>query len=197
MHFYGKASERHPYIVLGMGGLGVGSAFALYVILSRLKITVPFYLDMPSTLGFFGFWYWLFDAWLWRTKMGQCLLNHSCDNFAGEYKGRLVSSFDSHTSTRCSITIRQTYSNVSIVLETQDSRSKSIAASIAEGYGKAQLHYAYENYPLSHACDTMHRHSGMAVLEFKENMDELYMEYYTGKDREKHGHGTFKRVSKK
>jgi len=196
MHFYGKVSERHPYIILGIGVLSFASAYVLYLALTALRITVPFYLDSPSTLGFFGFWYWLFDIWVWRTRFGQFLLNHACDNFAGEYSGEIESTFDSSTPIQCSLTVRQTYCKISVILKSGKSQSKSISACIAEGFGSTQLHYVYQNYPFSYADKDMHSHSGTAMLEFKGSLDKIYMEYYTGRDRTSHGHGTLTRVMK-
>jgi len=89
--------------------------------------------------------------------------------------------------------IRQNWSAINIMFETEHSRSHSLtAAIITESPLGTVVHYEYLNEPKPKARETMHAHKGTARLILKG--ESLEGEYYTGRDRQNYGDLSLRRL---
>jgi hypothetical protein len=113
----------------------------------------------------------------------------------GTYTGYILSSFDKHgTKHVATLKIRQTWSEMSIVMTTENSTGHSLSASMMTEIGT--LTYEYLNEPKPNAVPQMHVHRGTG--RFNLNSDNgLEGEYYSGRDRQNYGTMNFARVTDK
>ena len=101
----------------------------------------------------------------------------------GEWIGEVESSYSQDGSTHSvSVVILQRWSKILIGLETQNSRSRSVMASLRiVDLLNSELSYQYVNEPKSNAPDTMAMHRGTTTLELIGSA--LEGDYYTGRGR--------------
>ena len=186
MHNYDSNSERRNLIII-LAVLGVGSAFALNRIVNAVGESIPWWIDAPSVAGFYGLLFVGFDNLCWRWGMFRSLKIVSTPNIRGEWTGFLRTSHDSNEiDHKAVLTIRQTWSRISIVLETDQSRSHSIVASInPDAPEGCVLSYEYFNEPTAGSTRTLHTHRGSAWLKVEDGT--LQGEYFTGRDRQTYG----------
>jgi hypothetical protein len=156
-----------------------------------IHLSVPWWLDAPSSLAFYGALYALFDRYLWRNSLVSKLGLVRIPNFAGRWRGYLISSFDGHVKRHdLMINIFQSWTQITVFLTTATSMSRSSAAMIqVEDPEGVALIYQYQNQPLADAIRTMHMHYGTAMLRVS-NDGCLVGDYYAGRDRR-----TFGRIS--
>lgn len=191
MHPYTTNAEDKMKIYGLIAFVSVVASLALFSLLKWLQIEAPWYIDTPSVIAFFGIFYKLFDSWLWKTTLSNKTSLITTPDFSGIYKGYILSSYDVYTKEyRATLSIKQTWTNISIILTTDNSRSESvlgmIITNIPDGY---KLLYAYQNKPKSDASNTMHSHDGTANLLLFSKDQKIILEgdYYTGRDRQNHG----------
>lgn len=106
----------------------------------------------------------------------------------GEYdRNRLSASFDDYKSTYpVTVVIRQRWSQITVRLETEQSQSRSLAATFrVADLAFPELSYLYINEPKPDANSTMNTHRGTVDVEFKEGALEGH--YYTGRGRMTNG----------
>jgi SMODS-associating 2TM, beta-strand rich effector domain len=116
------------------------AALALTRITQALNIPMPWYVDAPSVFGFFGLLWARFDKWLWRLRALYHIHLIATPNINGRWEGFIISSFDGHTTqTPATVEVRQTWSGISVTLETQSSRSRSVAAMFTTESGRPTL----------------------------------------------------------
>src|SRR5579864_6901995 len=116
MHAYATDADRKGVpIVLALIAIGATSLF-LYLI-QTLKITLPWWIDAPSVMGFYGILYALYDRMLWRLHLGSFRLSH-IPEVSGVWAGELTSSYNDGTKKDIVFTIEQTWSRISIRTET-------------------------------------------------------------------------------
>jgi hypothetical protein len=188
MHGYSTDSGERRIVPLLLAGAAVTLAWVSSRILSAVHVLPPWWLDAPSSLGFYGVLYFLFDRILWRIRFFRKLGLVRVPNLAGHWRGYLLSSFDGHSKHYgLMIDIFQSWTQVAVFLMTETSVSRSSAAmiqiDIPDGIA---LIYQYQNQPLADATKTMHMHYGTAVLRLSD-ADCLTGEYYAGRDRRTFG----------
>jgi len=93
------------------------------------------------------------------------------------YKGVLRSTHDG-LEREATLEIKQTLLTISTVLQTHESKSKSITASIESILGEKQLTYCFLNTPNASVRDRSDIHYGTAML-CVENVNNLSGQYYT------------------
>jgi hypothetical protein len=165
------------------------AAWILSGILEALRLTVPWWIDAPSVIAFYGMFYALFDKVFWKKKIFRSIRVVKIPDLNGTWKGWVASSFDEH-ATRHDATIKifQNWTRMNITLETPLSKSHSlIAGIITETSSEIGLNYEYLNEPIPNAKNTMHIHRGTARLVFHPEKKVLEGEYYTGRDRRNFG----------
>jgi len=188
MHGYSTDSYERRFVPLLLAALGIVLAWATAKLIAAVHLSVPWWLDAPSSLAFYGALYALFDKRFWHMAVVRKLGLSRMPNLAGRWRGFLVSSFDAHEKHHeVMLQIFQSWTQISIFLTTGTSISRSCAAVIQVGDPEGvTLIYQYQNQPLSYAMRTMHMHYGTAMLTLSDG-DSLSGDYYAGRDRRTYG----------
>ena len=188
MHGYSTDSSERRFVPLLLAALAILCAWAVSKLMAVLHFSLPWWMDAPSSLFFYGVLYALFDKHLWRNRIVRKLGLSRIPDLTGRWRGFLVSSFDDHTK-RYDVLLQifQTWTQISVYLTTVTSVSRSCVAEIQVSDPEGvSLFYQYQNQPLSDAMKSMHMHYGTAMLRLSEG-DCLAGEYYAGRDRRTYG----------
>jgi hypothetical protein len=187
MHPYVTDSEERKIIPWFLAVLGVLASWALYAILNSVQVSPPWWIDMPSLIGFYGLFYTVFDKWLWQVPVFHAVGLVKVPNLNGTWEGEISSSYHEHQNKLpATIQIVQTWSKIVINLETESSKSRSQTASvITETPDTILVTYEYLNEPKPHSTSTMHAHRGTArhTLALVDGDVTFNGEYYSGRDR--------------
>ena len=188
MHGYSTDSGERRIVPLLLASVAIALAWLSSKILAVLHLSLPWWLDAPSTLGFYGVLYALFDRNLWRNRFVRKLGLVRVPNLTGRWHGYLTSSFDGHVKRHdLIINILQSWTKIAVFLATETSISRSCAAVIqVDDPDGLSLTYQYQNQPLAKAMKTMHMHYGTATLRMSDD-DSLSGDYYAGRDRRTFG----------
>jgi hypothetical protein len=188
MHGYSTDSSERRIVPLLLASVAITLAWLSFKILAVMHLILPWWLDAPSTLGYYGALYALFDRHLWRSRFARKLGLVRVPNLTGRWRGYLTSSFDGHVKRHeLIINIFQSWTEIVVFLATETSISRSCAAVIqVDDPDGLALTYQYQNQPLAKAMKTMHMHYGTATLRMSDD-DSLTGEYYAGRDRRTFG----------
>ena len=188
MHGYSTDSGERRVVPFLLASVAIALAWVSSRTLALTHLFVPWWLDAPSSLAFYGALNALFDRYLWRSSLIAKLGLVRIPNLAGQWHGYLVSSFDGHEKRHhLVITIFQSWTHIAVFLTTATSMSRSCAAVIqVDDPEGVALIYQYQNQPLADAMKTMHMHYGTAMLRVR-NGDCLVGDYYAGRDRRTFG----------
>lgn len=150
-----------------------------------LNLAVPWWIDTPSVLGFYGLVYWVHDRWAWRWLVAL----HGVPNINGEYSVKLRTSHDGHaTEYDATVTIWQSWSRILVRLESSGSTSVSRGAYLVDVPGTGhRLVYLYHNTPRTRTALSMQQHDGTAELDFIAGSVTAVGAYYSGRGRLQHG----------
>lgn len=189
MQGYSTDSSERRIVPLLLAALAIVFAWVSSKMMDAWHFSVPWWLDAPSSLAFYGALYTLFDKHLWRNRFVHQLGLSRMPDLTGRWRGFLLSSFDGHVKRHdVLLQIFQTWTQVSVYLTTFTSISRSSAAEIQVSDPEGVcLTYQYQNQPLSYAMKSMHMHHGTAILRLSEERDCLTGEYYAGRDRRTYG----------
>src|SRR5207253_8948314 len=187
MHGYSTDSGERSVVPLLLASVAIAMAWLSSRILAVTHLFVPWWLDAPSSLVFYGALNALFDRYLWRNGLVSKLGLVRIPNLAGQWHGYLVSSFDGHEKRHhLVISIFQSWTHIAVFLTTATSMSRSCAAVIqVDDPEGVALIYQYQNQPLADAMRTMHMHYGTAMLRVSDGC--LVGDYYAGRDRRTFG----------
>ncbi len=131
MHGYSTDSGERRVVPLLLALLSIASAWASSRLLAAAHLSVPWWLDAPSTLAFYGLLYGLFERFLWRNSLVRKLGLVRIPNLMGRWRGYLITSFDGHGKRHdLVIHIFQSWTQISVFLTTATSMSRSCAAVI-------------------------------------------------------------------
>ena len=188
MHGYSTDAYERRFVPLLLAALAIVLAWATSKLIAAAHLSVPWWLDAPSSLAYYGSLYALFDKRLWRKAMARKLGLSRIPNLTGRWRGYLVSSYDAHQKRHeVMLQIFQSWTQIAIYLTTATSMSRSCTAVIqVDDPEGVALVYQYENQPLSYATKTMHMHYGTAMLRLVDG-DCLTGDYYAGRDRRTYG----------
>ncbi|NJL40243.1 MAG: hypothetical protein HC899_28465 [Leptolyngbyaceae cyanobacterium SM1_4_3] len=194
MHTYATDAKDRETIPLWLAALAVAATLFLNYLLKALNFQVPWWIDAPSVMGFYGLLYELFDNLLWRLRFKAIHLSE-IPNIRGTWVGIVKSSYDGGTETRGVILyVRQTWSKLSVQAETETSRSFSTMAVVnTSNSPESGLKYEYINEPGTFSVQTMQTHRGTANLRLTPDGATLKGEYYTGRGRQNIGIWCFTR----
>jgi len=192
MHSYSIDTEERKNILLVLAIISIVFSWGFYKILGNYQISLPWWVESPSVLFFYGVFFVIFDKWLWQYVKKINFVK--TPNLNGEWNGNLKSSFDNHASEiNVILKIFQTWTKIKILLITDQSISKSETASIVIDAPEGNyLSYQYINEPKSNAINTMSIHRGTVRLIFDKKENTLNGEYYSGRDRQNFGSLSFK-----
>ena len=187
MHSYSSDCPSRKYVPFGLAVVSILFAWGMSLAIAYLKIKSPWWVDIPSVMGFYGLGHELFERYIWRFKLVRILRIVRTPDIKGVWKGHLKSSFDDFKSQKdIQIIIKQNWTHLSIDAETKESKSSSlIGAVLINDREKSELIYEYFNEPKVIAKETMHSHRGTCHLVLKN--DKLEGEFYSGRDRKNIG----------
>jgi len=194
MHSYSIDREERKGVLLVLAIVSIVLAWAVHKVLVSYEMSLPWWVESPSVLFFYGFLFFVCDRWLWQALRKAGVIK--TPNLNGEWEGLLKSSFDEHaTGVEAMLRVFQTWTKIKILLKTDKSCSHSETASIIIDAPEGKyLNYQYLNEPKSSSEKTMSIHRGTARLLFDEKTGSLDGEYYSGRDRQNIGTLHFERL---
>lgn len=194
MHAYTTDSSERKFVPLYIAGASVLLAWTLNRVLGSTQFTIPWWIDAPSVIGFYSLLYTVFNKYLWKLRILRTIGVVKVPDLNGTWNAYVASSFDEHaTKYKATVRILQNWTRISIILETDYSKSTSLIAAIVTENGTV-LSHEYLNEPRPNATFTMHAHRGTARLTMQSNGKALEGEYYTGRDRQNFGILRFERT---
>ena len=188
MHPYSINSEEHKQTAFYLAIGAVLLAWGLYFF-SKNVLPLPWWIEAPSVIGFYGLLYKLFEKKLWRNKYIRKIFSIKTPIIDGNWSGSIAphSGYANGLIPIKKFCIKQTWTHVIIYLETETSESHSFEVSMnVDEFGTARIHYQYINKPKDSAPETMHVHYGAASAKL-DGQDSLQTEYYSGRDRNNMG----------
>jgi hypothetical protein len=193
-HPYSTDSSERETVPLYLAGAAIASALALGWIFATLKWLPPAWIDAPSTIAFYGFYYQLFRVWVWKWPLLRAFGIVKIPKVAGEWTGRVITTYDEqHGKHDVHVSIQQNWTDMRLLLKTPYSQSTSLIGAILIR-DRIILSYEYLNEPLPNAVGTMHAHRGSARLILSDDGMSLDGDYYTGRDRTNYGSLSLKKV---
>jgi hypothetical protein len=195
MHPYATDSNERRIVPLYLSAISILAAWGFNRLLKYYDIQFPWWIDAPSLIGFYGLLYLYFERHIWKWSIFRWIGIVNIPALNGQWNGYVTSSFDEHAhKIKGQLVIKQSWTYISIKLETETSWSMSVTASISvrDPVSKVMT-YEYQNEPKPGTVKTMHIHKGMTRLSIKENGNTLEGEYYTGRDRQSFGMIIFKK----
>jgi len=189
MHTYSIDSDERRNLTLAVGALGVAAAYLTNGVLRLTDATVPWWFDAPAVFGFAVLFYGVLDRWVWRWSLLRRVGVVAAPDLSGTWRGHLESHGSDFSEPReVEMVIQQTWTRISLALNSPSSRSWSVSASIsvASPFG-AQIAYMYQNQPAAGSVDTMNAHYGTATHILDTNGPTLNGDYYTGRGRNTFG----------
>lgn len=171
--------------------VGLGLTYWIDLILSKLEtmkgtqIIVLLYSALfgVGSGAIFTLLYYLFDNFFWKIKIfGNIDLSgkYQCE---GVSKDKSQKEKDRFVGT---ITIKQTWTKISVNLKTDKSHSDSFMAKISQnGVGDLRLDYCYTNNTNQTNKDMVSRHTGTATIIFSSEIKGKY--YNQPDDRMRYG----------
>ncbi len=186
MHSYSIDLNERQKIPFFISAFTILFTWGFYTILKKLNIEIPWWVDAPSVLGFYGIFYWVFNNFGWRWSLLKKLKLINTPILSGIWEGELSSSFGENKAVR--VEIKQTWETMSVLLKTDQSKScsKSAALTVLAPEGPA-LSYQYQNDPSHGAAQTMNIHYGTAQFTLDETGTKMEGEYYSGRGRQNTG----------
>jgi hypothetical protein len=184
MHPYATDSEERRTVLIIIALFSLLLAYLFHLLMVRLNIQLLWLVSPPSVLGIAVALYEAFDKWLWRWSRRLGIVK--VPDIQGQWEVEGYTSFELKPF-KAKVTIRQTWTHISVYLETEHSTSRSLAASLLLNQPEGPtLIYQYRNEPKPNAEKTMHAHMGTALLRLK-NAECMEGEYYSGRDRQNYG----------
>lgn len=197
MHAYATNASEKESTPIWLALFAVVATLILTSVLQLTKLQIPWWLDAPSVMGFYGLIYQWFDKYLWYQKFKFISLS-SIPNLQGTWVGVIHSSYGSGTSVPDVIlSIRQTWTRINVRLTTENSSSYSIMAAVnTQESSEPCLKYEYMNEPSALSVNTMNAHRGTANLQLSSDGNKLVGDYFTGRGRQNLGTMKFTLVSR-
>lgn len=196
MHTYATDSKDRETIPLWLAALAVANALLLNHLLRALNLQIPWWIDAPSVMGFYGLFYTIFNNYLWRFRFKSICLSEIPD-IRGTWIGCVKSSYGGGAEVQgVLLYVRQNWSKLSVQVETGNSRSFSTMAVVnTHNSSESGLKYEYISEPGALSIQTMQTHRGTASLRLSPDGFTLKGEYYTGRGRQNIGEMIFRKVS--
>ena len=181
MHAY--ETEGRGTVVVAIAVASVLVVWLLHLLLDTIDFDSQWWFSVPSFAGCYTGIYWLFDRYVWRLGLLRTLKLSYLPDLNGKWAGQVESSYNQDGRTHSvSMIILQRWSKILIRLETENSWSRSVMASLRTvDLSNPELSYQYVNEPKSNAPVTMEMHRGTATLELSGY--GLEGDYYTGRGR--------------
>ncbi|MEH2318471.1 Cap15 family CBASS effector [Nostoc sp.] len=197
MHSYATDAKDRESIPLWLAAIAVAASLFLSSSLKALSWEVPWWVDAPSVMGFYGLLYQGFDRFLWYQNIGLITFS-AIPNVQGTWVGVIHSSYGGGTVVPGIILyVRQSWSQINIRIVTEKSSSYSIMAAVnTQESSEPSLKYEYMNEPSALAEETMQSHRGTANLRLSPDSNTLQGDYFSGRGRQNIGTMEFKLISR-
>lgn len=191
-HTYSTDSPERKYVPLFLAAAAIGAAFLTFHLLNKNDIDAPWWIGPPDTMVFYGLFYLAFDRVLWKLPPLRRLRITRVPNLSGTWHGKVEPaptpglSAGLTTSKGITLTIRQTWSELLVSAQTEQSTSRSLSGAIVVA-DEVSVGYEFRNEPSPPAPGTMQTHRGFAHLTLNEAATVLEGEYYSGRGRQNIG----------
>ena len=96
MHGYSTDSNERRVVPLLLALMAIALAWMSSKFLAVMHLSIPWWLDAPSSMAFYGALYALFDKYLWRNSFVYNMGLVRIPNLTGRWRGYLITSFDGH-----------------------------------------------------------------------------------------------------
>lgn len=194
MHPYSINSEEHRRISLYISVLAILFAWGLSCFSTQV-ISIPWWIEAPSVMGFYGLLNKMFDLYIWKFAIWRKLKLIKTPIVDGIWEGTLTSSSSHATGPiKVNIKIQQTWTHIRIFLKTDSSESYSFEASMTvDHFDTTRIHYQYMNSPKDASPATMHIHCGAVTAKIIDS-DTIEAEYFSGRDRNNNGAFTIQKL---
>ncbi len=189
-HTYATDSAERKTVPFFLAAAGIGGAYLTFHILQKYHIELPWWAFLPiDTMGLYGLFYLLFDRFVWKWRLIRWLGLSRVPDLSGAWHGQVQPAPTQGVSAGLgapidiTLSISQTWTEILIKAETNQSRSRSLSGAIVVA-DDASLSYEYVNEPSASAPVTMHAHRGVVRLMLNPTRTVLEGEYYSGRDRQ-------------
>ena len=190
MHPYATDSDERRVIPLLLGLVALALGFLAHALITASDVDVPWWLDIPAPLALYGLLWSGFDRIAWHWSAWRRLKLIRTPDYRGDWVLEGQSDYESATRFSGRAGIRQTWTRMSIEVETEYSRSHTLTASVLlDPSARPLLMYEYLSEPKAGSVDTLQAHRGTAWLELASD-GNLSGEYYAG--RGSRNAGTFR-----
>ena len=92
MHPYQIEEKIKTRIIITAFVLSIALARIFSLVAENLPIKIPWWIETPSVLGFFGLIIFSYNRWFWKTKFFQSLEWFYIPNLNGIWKAEILSS---------------------------------------------------------------------------------------------------------
>ena len=187
LHSYSADTADRQKVHVYLGIAGFLFAYLVNLLTAKFSITIPWWVEAPSSLGYYGLFYLVFKSSLWKTAIFRFLFQLKTPNWNGVYQCDMKSSYDNFAASQnIAIHITQDWDTIAIKAVTTHSTSASLSGSFSiQDNLSPDFTYEYENQPNAGAVDSMRPHKGMATISL--NDGKLHGEFFTGRGRSTYG----------
>lgn len=187
MHHYSADTNDRRMVNVYLAIMGIICSFALYWFCKNMKLEIPWWLDAPATIGFYGSIYYMFKIRYWKNPLLRKLFFIKTPNWNGYYECVLKTSYDNFQNGKIlKISIIQDWDTISILAETDHSQSSSMSGCfLIKDCVFPAFTYEYLNQPKYDAPKSLHIHRGITSISIENSL--LKGEFYTGRDRVTYG----------
>jgi len=192
---HGYASDnffRGPRVYFAFGAVAIAAASALRTLVAIPSLTWHVDAAALSAGAIYAGLIFLYERWGWRWLSTMKDLN-------GTWVGNISTTHNGGVSVPCVMRVRQTWTRMTIELETEQSRSRTTMSALYEDQpGDVGLKYEYVSEPRNLAVQTMQAHRGVCTLAITSGSGGPHLsgDYFTGRGRETRGEITLHRVSR-
>lgn len=121
---------------------------------------------VPSVGFFYSLFKWVFNIWIWKTKLITNITK--LPNLSGEWEIKGRSSFANGTDFSGTLYIKQTFDKIIIKSVFEQSLSLNTQTFLEIKEDDIILSYYYQNQPKQKESDTLHIHHGFMTLKFSD-----------------------------
>lgn len=180
-----------PHNIRAFGFTILGFGFATYLLLFFLTqdlSSIDFdkaFSHISTTISINIVVWIIFIKWLWKYRLFYPWLVQVPD-LSGKWAGEIRSNYPgADAPIPVAIDISQSFLNIQVRIQTEESKSFSIASSFNIDYerGQQQLFYTYLNTPKASVRDRSEIHYGSVILNFEGRaVNNLEGEYWTSRN---------------